>query len=218
MTKTNHKRRIISEKIMVSLLALFLVFNTDNINANALCYKTYYITDTGCASCNDTINYDNSQKDNCLFQHSREYGIKLCYADLHVLSDYATFYKRGYVDYNCLAYALKKNSPNSWTWPSEWGQRPSVDVVKKYFKDKGYYINTNYNLNIGNDVIYVYANNGAVTHFARKYTLDGNSINGVKTISKCGAAALYTTSTIDAFSDEVYGKPVFMAYRNTSYK
>ena len=176
------------------------------------CYKSWYMY-TPCSNCDDST-FNSSQRDSCLLKHKRQNGIKLCSSCRKSVSTKAKYYKRGFSDYNCLAYALGKNGVQSWEWPSSWGTGPSLSTFKKYISNKGYKYTTNKSKATGKSVIYVYALNGTVKHFARKYTLDGKSVDGAATISKWGACSLYTTSTIDPYtSGSGYGSLVLYCYK-----
>lgn len=204
----------------ISRLALFAltVSLSVSIVVNATdCYKTWYRS-TSCSSCDDST-YNSDQRDSCSGKHKRQNGIKLCSTHISSISSKATYYKRGFSDYNCLAYALGKNSVQSWTWPSSWGSTgPTLATFKTWISNKGYSYTTNSSKATGTNIIYVYGitSNGKtyVQHFSRKYTLDGKTVNGAATISKWGACSLYTTSTKDPYkSTSGYGNLVLTCYK-----
>lgn len=182
-------------KILFMLIIATIIFNTATTVKAVDCYKNWYVYSSGCSNCDDST-YSSSQRDNCSGKHKRQNGIKLCSLCLSGMSSCATYYKCGFSDYNCLAYALGKNTVQSWTWPASWGYGPTLTVFKSWIKAKGYTCTTDMLEVKGNQVILVYVNNGKVVHFARTRTLDGNSIAGAKTISKWGACSLYTTSKL----------------------
>lgn len=188
--RKNKKQMLIVFTIIMSIIIV------DTTRARAAdCYKNWYVT-SGCSSCGDST-YSSEQTDSCYGKHKRQNGIKLCSSCLSKMSACATYYKRGFSDYNCLAYALGKNGVQSWTWPSSWGEGPTLAVFKSWIKNKGYSCTTTLTEASGDDVIFVYVNNNRVVHFSRAKTLDGNAVSGAKTISKWGACSLYTTSTIN---------------------
>lgn len=109
-----------NRKLLV-VMSMMLVFSVSGIAvvSAAECYQAWYQY-TACPNCDDSL-YNTSQTDACLKKHPRQNGIKLCSTHLKAVSTNASYYKRGFSDYNCLAYALGKNGVQSWTWPSSWG-------------------------------------------------------------------------------------------------
>ena len=181
------------------------------------CYCNWYFS-SNCGACNSG-SYDNTQKDSCKAKHPRQYGVKLCSSHMQGISAYSSYYKRGYSDYNCLAYALGNNGVQSWTWPASWGTAgPSLSSFESWIRAKGYNCTKNAGSASGTNIIYVYGVtlNGVtyVKHFARKYTLDGKKVSGAETISKWGACSLYTTSKTDPYTaSSSYGNLVLICYR-----
>lgn len=207
--KNNHKLLVKLMKTLLSVTIITAVF-CDSVNAD--CYAAYYIN-SGCSACGAPV-YNSEQKDNCSQHHKRQYSIKFCSNCKNVVSKSAEYYKRGYVDYNCLAYALGKNAPCSWEWPVKWGSGPTVEEFIYYIIDKGYSYANQAGIAYGKNIIYVYAENGRVKHFARKYTLDGKELSGYTTISKWGKASLYKTKSINPYTDTSgYGKMVLVCYK-----
>lgn len=185
----------------------------------AECYTKWYIKRTdlfnGCIYC-DFDSYDYNWKDSCSgTQHPRQYGIKLCSTHRDKTAKGALYYQRGYTDYNCLAYVFGKTGVQSWVWPTVWDEKgPTVDEFKIYIQKMGYKCTMQQSNATGKKVFYVYAKNGRVKHFARKYKLDGSAIPGVATISKWGAASLYTTTTTDPYeATSGYGSLVLICYK-----
>lgn len=208
------KRSIVSV-IMIFMLLLVVVGEKSMVNA-ADCYKEWYKT-SGCSSCDDST-YNSSQTDSCAGKHKRQNGIKLCSNHLKKISSVAKYYKRGFSDYNCLAYALGKNSVQSWVWPLKWGAGPTLGEFEKWIKNKGYKYTTNPSNATGKKIIYVYGVNKDgkiyVKHFARKYTLSGESVSGAETISKWGGCCLYSTSSKYAYnSASGYGHLILTCYK-----
>lgn len=197
----------------VAFLAILVMFNSYAVTEAYDCYKNWYRYST-CALCGDS-SYNSSYKDSCAGKHKRQYGIKLCSTHLSTVSNKAKYYKRAHSDYNCLAYALGKCGVQAWTWPSSWGETgPTLDEFKSYIAGKGYKYTTNSSNATGKKVIYVYVLNGRVKHFARKYNLGGNKVDGAVTISKWGACSLYTTSTTDPYlSTSGYGTLKLTCYK-----
>ena len=187
----------LNKKQIFFVCILILSINiTDATRVNAAdCYQSWY-RNSGCSKCDD-YTYNSDQTDSCPAKHKRQNGIKLCSSCLLNQSSCATYYKRGFSDYNCLAYALGKNGVQSWTWPASWGDGPTLAVFKTWIRHKGYSCTTSLSEVSGSEIIFVYVNNNKVVHFARARTLDGNAVSGAKTISKWGACSLYTTSTIN---------------------
>ncbi|MEE0884885.1 MAG: hypothetical protein U0L59_06620 [Faecalimonas sp.] len=177
------------------------------------CYTAWYGT-LYCSSCDDS-KYDTTQTDSCAGKHPRQYGLKLCSTHINSISTQASYYKRGYSDYNCLAYALGENGVQSWTWPSNWGTTGPTEVqFIVYIIKKGYSYTLDPSEATGTDVIYVYAKNGYIQHFSRGYTLGGQKVSGAATISKWGACSLYTTTTSDPYtSSSSYGELVLTCYK-----
>lgn len=205
-------RNRIIKRMVVFLAAVSIVLSSTNLVKAVQCYKNWYVT-SNCSNCDDST-YNNTQTDNCSGKHSRQNGIKLCSAHLSVMSSVATYYKRGFSDYNCLAYALGKNDVQSWTWPSSWGDGPSLSTFKNWISGKGYSYTTNASFATGKNIIYVYVNNNKVVHFARKYTLDGQSVSGAATISKWGACSLYKTTNTNPYnSGSGYGTMQLICYK-----
>ncbi len=203
------------KKKLLTVMALVLAFSTVGASVVSAkdCYKKWYKY-VNCVSCDDS-QYDSSQTDTCSGKHPRQYGIKLCSTHLKEMSTKASFYKRGYSDYNCLAYALGKNGVQSWLWPAEWGDAgPSLAAFKKYIENKGYTCTTSASAATGKEVIYAYSKNGHVVHFSRKYTLDGKAVSGAATLSKWGSMSLYKTTIIDPYaSTSIYGYLAFICYK-----
>lgn len=201
-------------KKFISLIATILIISTSAVIvvSAADCYTDWYAT-VSCTGCDDSL-FNTTQTDSCSAKHPRQNGIKLCSSHIKATSTQATYYKRGFSDYNCLAYALGKNGVQSWVWPSTWGAGPTLKVFKEYIKAKGYNYTTNENNATGTDIIYVYAINGYVKHFARGYTLDDKKVSGAATISKWGRACLYKTTTTDPYaSTSLYGDLVLICYK-----
>ena len=196
---------------IIFLLTLILVTSTEVMAQD--CYRNWYAR-TSCYTCND-ITYNSSQTDSCSSKHPRQNAIKLCSSCQNKLSSHASYYKRGFSDYNCLAYALGYNGVQSWTWPASWGDGPTLATFKSYIAKKGYKYTTDTSKATGKNVFYVYVYNGKVAHFARKYTLDGKSVSGAKTISKWGACSLYTTDVINnPYKDAArYGTNKLICYK-----
>lgn len=197
---------------LIAILLSIVMVNNYVVSAKD-CYKIWYV-DSPCTSCDDS-KYNSEQTDSCSGKHKRQNGIKLCSSCKEGMSSCATYYKRGFSDYNCLAYALGKNEPQSWTWPASWGDGPTLKTFKKYISNKGYKYTTTPNEATGKEIIYVYVKEGKVAHFARKYTLDGKKVDGAKTISKWGSCSLYTTSIRNNpyTSDAPYGKMKLICYK-----
>ncbi len=211
------KRKILVALFMVCILSIVNI----NVVSAADCYRDWYRS-TSCTACDDSL-FNASQTDSCSGKHPRQNGIKLCTTHTKQISTQATYYKRGFSDYNCLAYALGKNGVQEWVWPDSWGYTgPTLSVFKNYISGEGYKYTTNANQATGTDIIYVYAKDGYVQHFSRAYTLDGKKVSGAATISKWGSCSLYTTSTTDPYaSTSGYGNLVLLCYKsnnNSSYK
>lgn len=204
------KKSLIGVVIVIVTLTSFvgIVYGA---NIDFLPYRAVVI----CRSCE--TGFDNSQKDS--YGRSRQYGTKFCKICKNNLSKEAVFYKRGYTDYNCMAYAMGKNSKCSWMWPNEWGDKPSINTVKNYFSTKGYkvvnYDSKSWSTYKSKKAIFVYAKDSVVTHFARVCTLDGKFLSDTKTISKWGKGALYTTPSMDPYNGgkTPYGKCSFVCYK-----
>lgn len=203
----NYKRM----KLLVIAMCMICIIFVENIYAG--CYANWYRI-SNCSEC-DASSYNSSQTDNCNKKHKRQNGIKLCTTHKKVISKNATYYKRGFVDYNCLAYALGINSPEGWVWPTQWKEGPDLATFRNYIRNKGYYYSKSPQTNaLKKSIFYVYAENGIVKHFARKYTLDGKSVSGAATISKWGACSLYTTTSTDPYTTQSgYGKLVMVCYK-----
>lgn len=205
-------RKNIFVKCMAIMISFVFIFVRSE-NAKAVLFNYYPCF---CHSC--TNSFDQSYLDSN--GRPRQYGIKLCGTHLSEKSNAATFYKRGYADYNCLAYALKNNSPNAWYWPEHWGSQPSLSVVGMTLANNGYsYIfPANDFSHAGGDVIFIYGTSqNCVTHFARRTNLSGNYVSGAATISKFGVGSLYTTSNTNPFKGD-YGQLLGVAaqyYYNT---
>lgn len=199
------------KRIVIFTLFFSLVINSVVMGAD--CYRNWYRYSI-CSSCDDN-DYNSSQTDSCLGKHPRQNGIKLCNNCLSNMSPVANYYKRGFSDYNCLAYALGKNGVQTWTWPTSWGNSgPTLSTFKSYIKAKGYTCTDSLTNAAGTNIIFVYASNGYVKHFARKYTLDGRAVAGAATISKWGACSLYTTKAIEPYtSSSSYGKLALICYK-----
>lgn len=207
------EKRKIFFKIMKQLLAVILVISLFSHRVYAECYTKYY-RKVGCSLCSGS-DFDTSQRDSCKQKHERQYSIKLCSKHKNQESKSAEYYKRGYIDYNCLAYALGCNYPCSWEWEYEWGEiGPTIEEFIYYIIKKGYSYANQASIAYGKKIIYVYAKDGHVKHFARKYTLDGKELSGYATISKWGRAALYKTKSIDPYeTSSIYGKMVLVCYK-----
>lgn len=199
--------------LIVSILIFGFFIGATNIAVAKDCYRKWYVN-SGCWTCDDN-DYNKSQVDNCSVRHPRQNGIKLCTNCKNKLSSHANYYKRGFSDYNCLAYALGTNTVQSWTWPASWKEGPSLTTFKTYIAKKGYQYTTDASKASGKNIIYVYVYNGKVAHFARKYTLNGAKVNGAKTISKWGACSLYTTDVINSpYKDAAhYGTMKLICYK-----
>ena len=202
------------KKLLVTI-AMVLVFSVSSVAvvSAADCYQVWYRY-TSCSSCDDSL-YNTSQTDACSGKHPRQNGIKLCSTHLSAVSTKASYYKRGFSDYNCLAYALGKNNVQSWTWPSSWGSTgPTLSTFKTYIANKGYSYTTSASSAKGTEIIYVYAKNGYIQHFARKYTLDGKTVSGAATLSKWGACCLYKTTSTNPYTlSSGYGSLVLICYK-----
>lgn len=203
------------EKIVfiISMIVVFSMVNT-TIYKGADCYTDWYVS-SDCWFCDDST-YNTTQVDSCTSAHPRQNGIKLCWLCKNTISSEATYYKRGFSDYNCLAYALGINSVQSWMWPSDWGQTgPTLEEFEKYISKWGYKCTMDLTEITGKEIIFVYAKDGYIKHFARKYTLDGKELEGVKAISKWGACSLYTNeNAIDPYeSNCIYGRLVTICYK-----
>lgn len=194
-------------------MILVATMGIDTVASAADCYIVRYRYAT-CSNCDDTL-FDSSQTDSCSAKHPRQYGIKMCESCRNGMSGQATYYKRGYSDYNCLAYALGKNGVQSWTWPTSWGSAgPTESQFIVYIVKQGYSYTYTPSNATGTDVFYVYAVNGYIKHFGRAYTLDGKKVSGAATISKWGACSLYKTSTIDPYtSSSGYGSLLLTCYK-----
>lgn len=204
----------IKKRNIVVLLAMILVASTgiESVASAASCYTNYYRS-RPCSSCDDS-SFNEELTDSCSAKHPRQYGIKLCSSCRNGMSTQATYYKRGYSDYNCLAYALGYNGVQSWEWPTSWGTGPTESQFIVYIKNKGYSYTLNENNATGTNVIYVYGVNGYVKHFSRGYTLDGKKVSGAATISKWGPGSLYTTSTTYPYTAASgYGNLVMTCYK-----
>lgn len=208
------KRTRIYRVLVVVVSALSLLVNV-NVAEAMECYKEFWAV-YRCSSCEDTAK-DSKMTDSafCSGRHGRQYGVKLCTHCKNVKSNCASFYKRGYTDYNCLAYALGRNGVQSWVWEKNWGQiGPTLDEFKKYISKRGYKYTTDGNKATGKKIFYVYAQSGHVKHFARKYTLDGKKVSGAATLSKWGNGALYGTASTDPYNfDSGYGKLALICYK-----
>ena len=207
-------KKFINGTGIVFALALICSLFVNSIYASAsVCYKSNYVS-SWCSLC-DANTYSDTQRDSCAGKHCRQNGVKFCSTHKNGISKEANYYKRGFSDYNCLAYALGDNSPGAWEWPTSWGESgPTTATFKKYIKAKGYTYTTNYNELSGKNVIYVYGKNGYVQHFARKYTLDGKAVSGANTISKWGAGCLYSTSSVTPYEDGcIYGSLMMYCYK-----
>lgn len=130
-----------------------------------------------------------------------------------------TYYKRGYADYNCLAYAMGNNT--TWYWP--WGQvNPTISEAKKWFTNNCHYWVADKNAKNGltKYVIYVYANSqGRVTHFARTTKINGEALSrGVDCVAKWGQSELFTHKTRDPYKKNgIYGSIAFIAHNSVQY-
>ena len=205
-------KKAVTVKLMKQLLAIILIMSLFCHKVYAECYANRYYKSL-CSSCSDS-DYDSNQRDNCSQHHKRQYSVKFCSSCKNKMSKSVEYYKRGYVDYNCLSYALGVNSPCSWEWPPDWGAGPTVEEFIYYIIDKGYSYANQASIAFGKKIIYVYAENGRVKHFARKYTLDGKELSGYATISKWGRGALYKTKSINPYeSTSGYGKMVLVCYK-----
>lgn len=183
-------------------------------------YKKYYKF-VECKECE--VGYDENDKDSK--GNPRQYGVKLCDKHKEKMADNAFFYEYGYTDYNCMAYALGKNEPCSWVWPSSWGKFADVKEVTKYFKWRGYTVEdfdeTKYEEYKAKNAILVYGYMSSmydeykITHFARVKPLDGEELpDNQKTISKWGQAAIYTTQDINSYGVySGYGQCVLVCYK-----
>lgn len=201
------------KKVLIAFVMLLVVGTSNMVVSAADCYENWYMS-SNCSKCDDSM-YNTSQRDGCIGKHARQNGINLCSTHLRGISTQATYYKRGFSDYNCLAYALGNNGVQSWTWPTSWGSNgPTLSTFKSYIAKKGYSYTSNENSASGKDIIYVYSKNGYIRHFARKYTLDGKSVSGAATISKWGGCCLYkTTSTNPYTSSSEYGSLILICYK-----
>lgn len=172
------------KRVIVALTMILVVSMSSEVVASAAgCYATWY-SYVPCSSCDDS-SYNSTQTDTCTGKHPRQHGIKLCSSCLKRMSTKASYYKRGHSDYNCLAYALGENGVQSWTWPSNWGATgPSEAQFIVYIIKKGYSYTLDPSKATGTEVFYVYAVDGYIQHFSRKYTLDGKQVSGAATISK----------------------------------
>lgn len=205
------KNKLMKRLLVLSTTISIILSNSNPVKA-AQCYKNWYLT-SNCFNCDDSA-YNASQADSCPAKHPRQNGIKLCTSHLSSMLSTASYYKRGFSDYNCLAYALGKNDVQSWTWPSTWGDGPSLSTFKNWISAKGYRYTTNASQATGKNIIYVYVNNNKVVHFARKYTLDGQSVSGAATISKWGACSLYKTTNVNPYnSGSGYGTMQLICYK-----
>lgn len=205
-------RKKITKTLVAFFMTVVMVLSSTCFVKAVQCYALWY-KPSDCSSCDDSA-YNNSQTDSCSAKHPRQNGIKLCSTHLSNMSSSASYYKRGFSDYNCLAYALGKNEVQSWTWPSSWGYGPSLSTFKNWISEKGYKYTTNASQASGKNIIYVYVNNNKVVHFARKYTLDGQSVSGAATISKWGACSLYKTTNTNPYkSGSGYGTLQLICYK-----
>ena len=206
------KRRI--SFILATVFALSITIS--NVSNAADCYEDWYVQ-TSCSRCDDST-YNTTQTDTCSARHPRQNGVKLCSSCIKSVSEHATYYKRGFSDYNCLAYALGYNGVQSWMWPLSWGSSgPTLSEFKTWIKNRGY----NYTADIkrlrylpaGTNIIHVYAKDGYVQHFARTLTLDGQYVAGANNISKWGACSLYTSNLSDPYTaSSPYGSHVLYCY------
>ncbi|MCH5265131.1 MAG: hypothetical protein J1F02_04475 [Lachnospiraceae bacterium] len=203
----------VMQRVIIFVLIPVFSFWFLNQESKAFVYRR---ANPSCSKCAETIKYDTSySKDE--MGYYRQYGIKFCTTHKNAISSAAVFYKRGYTDYNCLAYALKKNFVNSWDWPQEWGNKASLTDVKAYLSKNGYtyfFEPSNY-LRASGDIIYIYGTDSSnVLHFARHTTLGGNALSGVAIISKWGAGSLYTNTNYSPFTS-AYGS--LLGVCSTSY-
>lgn len=91
------------KKMTVALAVIcFMGVTNATVSEAAICHKNAYRT-TACSSCDDST-YNSTQVDTCTAKHPRQNGIKLCSTHLSAMSSKASYYKRGFSDYNCLAY------------------------------------------------------------------------------------------------------------------
>lgn len=154
---------------------------------------------------------------NSVVSCAREYSYKTTKAQRDSIANDWTYYKRGYSDYNCLAYAMGNNT--KWYWP--WGSKnPTVKQTKDWLKSKCKYKIADKNKKSGLDkfVICVYTNNsGRVTHFSRTTKLNGKSLgNKIACVSKWGRCELFTHKTRNPYKKNgIYGELSFIAHRNT---
>lgn len=92
--------------------------------------------------------------------------------------------------------------------------KTTLNEFKSFISSHGYSYTTDTSIATGQKIIYVYMRNGYVVHFARKYTLDNQTVSGAATISKWGAASLYTTLTIDPYgSNSDYGNLELICFK-----
>lgn len=124
-------------------------------------------------------------------------------ADRNYIANNWTYYKRGYADYNCLAYALGDTS--RWIWP--WGSsNPSTDTVKTYLKNLDYTVTSTSGSSKKKLRMVVYSLNGGVTHFSR-------TTSNTTCRAKWGACELFSHSNLDPYTNNVYGKYCLKAYK-----
>ena len=148
------------------VFALIIAISILGNKVYAGCSANYYIK---LSSCNKCVigDYSNDKTDNCTMHHKRQLSYLFCTDHKNMISSNAEYYKRGFTDYNCLAYALGNNKAGSWEWPVSWGSEgPTRDEFIEYIVKKGYNYSNQKNISYGKKIFCVYEKNGHIKHFA----------------------------------------------------
>lgn len=148
---------------------------------------------------------------------ARTYSRTTTQAQRNNIANDWTYYKRGYNDYNCLAYAMGNNT--QWYWP--WGtSNPTIQQAKNWLKNKCKYkiADKDKKSGLSKYVICVYANTqGKVTHFARTTKINGNTLGkNIACVAKWGQCELFTHKSRNPYKKNgLYGAISFIAHRDT---
>jgi hypothetical protein len=130
-------------------------------------------------------------------------------AERNYIANDWTFYNQGNYENNCLAYAL--GNTTSWIWP--WGSsNPTLQEVFNYLLSSyGYTSYRSYSSQPypHSCTIACYGTLGNVTHFS-KIISGGLWWNSGTCRAKWGRCEIFSHSTLDPYTDNVYGSLIAM--------